>query len=1150
MHKLFLYLYSKIQKRKSLVVLLSLLYLITGVIVFTRINFNEDITRLIPKSEKGDQTTEILENLQFSDKITILISGGEDKQGAADAIIDSLAQYPSYVKKIQGRFTEENFEETYAKIQSQLPFFLDQEDYEDLAQKLQPDSIKNLARENFEALTTSFLPAHLLMSDPLGMTYKGLNKLRKLAAGEEFTLTDGYLSTQNGEMLILFVDPVFSGSETKENTKFVESLDRIQEEVAASFSVKVDMYGAAIIAVANAKQIKRDILTTVLISFTALMLILILYYRKVQLPLILFIPSLFGVITAIILLWIIKDSISAISLSIGAILLGVTVDYALHILTHYKESESIEELYRDITRPLIMSSSTTALAFLCLLFVNSEALKDLGIFAAIAVIASALFSLIIIPHLYHPIKQGKPTLLDQLARFPFEKSKALISICLIFIVISFFTFHKVGFNQDISQLNHIPEDIKKTEKLLDSTTHLNSKSLYLVCYAENLDSALFAANQLKELWKELPIIEASNPTDVVLSESQKKIRLQRWKEFWTAERKNNLRTLLNSAGQEVGLSPTAYDQFYELLDTEFDLNTANDWGIDVVGKGGKYYHITTQIKIDESHREEIIKKINGINNTWVIDRQELNESFLGHLKDDFNRLINLSFLAVILILWIFFKRLELVLIASIPIGLTAWVTGGLMGAFGIELNIFSSIVCTLIFGHGVDFSIFMTAALQKEYSYGKPVMPQYRISVLLAVLTTILAIGALIFAKHPALISISAVSLVGVFAAVLITFVFYPILFKLFITLRPSKGFPPFKLVHLLFSSISFLYFGIGSFLLSLLTFVFPDKWRGVISKFLGSVIQSYPLMKHTNIIGKPMTPSIWIANHSSFLDILSLNAVDPKTIFLVSDWVYESPLFGRGVQKLGFYPVSKGLDKGLDSLQQKVAEGYSLVIFPEGTRSTDNSIKRFHKGAFYLSEKFNLPIQPVLIHGASEALPKGEFQIRGYGLTLKFLSPILPNDLSYGTEVKDRTKNISIYFKKQNHELRKDLEGPEYFKEMILECFLYKEPEIIKEVKKNLSQKMKAIHSLEIQDKTRILHIGNDFGETDLLLKLHFPTTKVDSYIQEESRRDVAKNLYLKRNITYLEEMSANHDLLIISDGVKVPESFKAQFPTCYEVF
>ena len=122
MHKLFLYLYSKIQKRKSLVVLLSLLYLITGVIVFTRINFNEDITRLIPKSEKGDQTTEILENLQFSDKITILISGGEDKQGAADAIIDSLAQYPSYVKKIQARFTEENFEETYAKIKVNSPF--------------------------------------------------------------------------------------------------------------------------------------------------------------------------------------------------------------------------------------------------------------------------------------------------------------------------------------------------------------------------------------------------------------------------------------------------------------------------------------------------------------------------------------------------------------------------------------------------------------------------------------------------------------------------------------------------------------------------------------------------------------------------------------------------------------------------------------------------------------------------------------------------------------------------------------------------------------------------------------------------------------------------------------------------------------------
>lgn len=165
----------------------------------------------------------------------------------------------------------------------------------------------------------------------------------------------------------------------------------------------------------------------------------------------------------------------------------------------------------------------------------------------------------------------------------------------------------------------------------------------------------------------------------------------------------------------------------------------------------------------------------------------MNETFFSTLKTDFNSLVNYSFVAVILILFFFFRRIELVIISCIPIALTGIVTAGIMGLFGIQMNIFSMIVCTLIFGHGVDFSIFMTSALQKEYTNGVNEIAIYRTSIILAVITTILGIGAMIFAKHPALTSISLVSLIGVFAALIITFIFYPILFKLFLSNRPKK---------------------------------------------------------------------------------------------------------------------------------------------------------------------------------------------------------------------------------------------------------------------------------------------------------------------------------------------------------------------------
>src|SRR5690606_30310667 len=198
-------------------------------------------------------------------------------------------------------------------------------------------------------------------------------------------------------------------------------------------------------------------------------------------------------------------------------------------------------------------------------------------------------------------------------------------------------------------------------------------------------------------------------------------------------------------------------------------------------------------------------------------RQNLNETFLGQLRNDFNRLVGYSFFAVLFILWIFFRRIELVLLSAIPIGLTGLVTAGIMGAFGLEFNIFSAIVCTLVFGHGVDFSIFMTAALQQQYTTGKDELQTYRTSILLAVLTTVLAVGALVFAKHPALLSIASVSLIGVFAAVIITFVFYPMLFRFFISDRAKKGQSPFTIIQLLLSLAFFAYYGIGSFLISIL---------------------------------------------------------------------------------------------------------------------------------------------------------------------------------------------------------------------------------------------------------------------------------------------------------------------------------------------
>ena len=165
--------------------------------------------------------------------------------------------------------------------------------------------------------------------------------------------------------------------------------------------------------------------------------------------------------------------------------------------------------------------------------------------------------------------------------------------------------------------------------------------------------------------------------------------------------------------------------------------------------------VSSLVKVSDGKTADLIQKMSNVPQTIVIDRAHLNETFLGNLKNDFNRLIGYSLLAVFLLLLLFFRRIELTLITIIPILLTGLLTIGIMGALGLEFNIFNIIISTFIFGLGVDYSIFVTNGLIKEYKYGIKALPTYRAAIILSVITTILGIGVLIFAQHPALKSIA-----------------------------------------------------------------------------------------------------------------------------------------------------------------------------------------------------------------------------------------------------------------------------------------------------------------------------------------------------------------------------------------------------------
>jgi len=767
MHKFFYNIFLQIKANKWLSVLFFILFLLGCVFFSNRLKFEEDITRIIPKDEKNDAMAKVIAQLKFTDKVAVIIE--KDKAGTLDDMtaqatdfLDSVQPLSNYYNDIQGQYDLDNFASTFDFVHQNLPLFLEKEDYKKLEQKLLKDSIASIVESNYKSLITptGIVSKEFMLKDPLGLTFVALNRLKEKNLTDDFEVYNGFIVTKDHSKLFLFINPKFSGSETEHNTEFVNRLEEIQQHLNPEYSGKstLSYFGSSFIAVANAKQIKQDIITTVLISMITLMIILIVFYRKIYIPIIIFIPSVFGFFFALALLYFIQGTISAISLSIGAVLLGITIDYSLHIMTHYKHNSDSKTLFREITKPLIMSCTTTAIAFLCLLFVKSDVLKDLGIFAGITVIVSGIFSLLIIPHLYHPKQdaiENNSSIIEKLAFFSFHNNKILIGACVLLIIVSCFTFNNVNFDKDLSKLNYVPTDQKIAEQKLETSSNSISKSLYVVNYGNNVEDVLneniALTNKLQKAENRDEILSYNSIQSLILPISVQQEKIYDWKNFWNSDKVNFVKNEFIKDGKKYGFKKEIYNQFFSIFDKAYQPLNLEDYRAfnpslfeEFVSQKKGFYTISTLVKLKEESRENFIKQYHN-KETIVIDRKQLNENFLGNLVTDFNNLVNYSFIAVLLILWYFFRRIELVIISAIPIALSGLVTAGLMGLFDIKFNIFSSIVCTLVFGHGVDFSIFMTSALQKEYTTGKDEMPTYRTSILLAVITTILAIGALIF---------------------------------------------------------------------------------------------------------------------------------------------------------------------------------------------------------------------------------------------------------------------------------------------------------------------------------------------------------------------------------------------------------------------
>ena len=1183
MTQFFIGLYDYFERHKILFYLSLISCVLLMGFFALQVRFEENITQFFPDTKDSQNTIKVFDNLKIKDKIIIMLSSADTcHRVEPDSLIEAAGRLQqTLTEKAGGTLIKGIFAQVDQSliggatdfVYEHLPLFLTDTDYQRFDSLLTEKGIQAIMQKNYTNLLS---PAGIalrsyILRDPLGLGSEALKHLQDFQLEANYEIYDEHIFSKDGSTLLMFITPVFSTGSTGKNDELIKILEEeLQHVQGESPTIRAEYFGGPSVGVYNARQIKKD---TILTSSLALLIIIVfislVFKRKRSIPLIIT-PVLFGGLFALFLIFFIKGSISAIAVGAGSAVMGIALSYSIHMLAHQNHVSTVQQLIKEIAYPLTVGSFTTIGAFMGLIFTSSDLLRDFGLFASLALVGTTLFCLIYLPHFLKgqaDVKQGCILrIIEKINAYSYEKNKWLVGGILLITVICLFTSQKVGFNNDMMSLNYEPQHLKQSEEKLMQLFDSDEKTVLFVSVGKDMNQATETyaiTNQKLSALKDQGLIkDYASASQFLISPQEQQLRLKRWKDYWTDEKQQQIRKQLETAATEYRFRPGSFDPFYQWLNQPFGEYHYTAQEDDISGKllnewqtsADSITMLISQIRISDQNKETVYQNFSKAQDVVIFDRSYFANKWVSAINDDFYLILYISSFLIFFALWFSYGRIELTLMSFLPM-LVSWVIIlGLMGILGIEFNIINIILSTFIFGIGDDFSIFIMDGLQNKYRTGQKVLNSHKTAIFFSAFTTVVGMGALVFAKHPALQSISLISILGMIAVVLVAYTIQPLIFRFFIAGPASKGLPPYTLIGLIRTVLLFLLFFIGCIFLRVLIAVLylvpvrKSSKQRLVCRLIQITCKGILLLatavkkEHINKANERFQhPAIIIANHQSFIDILVLLSLSSKILMVTNHWVWHSPFFGAIIRYVDFYYIGEGYEQYMERMRKKVKEGYSIAIFPEGTRTYNGKMKRFHKGAFYLAETLQLDILPILLYGNNKIIAKAQpFNIRKGIIYTEILPRIPADDLSFGTTYQERTKRISAYMKEGYARICREkntTDNPAFY-EALIQNYIYKGPvvEWYIRIKVKMERNYRLFNRL-IPAQGQITDIGCGFGPLCYMLSMLSEDRDILGIDYDEDKIALAQHGWLRnehlqfRHGNALEYPLPESDVFILND-------------------
>ena len=1084
MTRFFLHIYHYFSARRLWASAVLLAICALTALLSSRVHYEEDIAKFLPHDAQNEKYQDVYEQIALQSRVAVLFSSKDSLRpvdtetiGQAMKSFGTQIENSPLIEQLQVSADETAALKMIDFVNTNYPYFITNSDARHIDSLLRsPDFVARQMEENKKILMlpTGGIAMTTLRHDPLHLFTPVLQRMQRFRMDRQFQLIDGYVFTHDGRTGMVTFNSRFGASETQRNGEIAALLDSAARTIEARYpQLKVSAIGAPLIAVTNATTIKTDAIVAVAIASVFILLLLWWHYRRLSDMLWIGVSIVFGWLFAIGGMALFHDSVSMIVLGIGSVIIGIAVNYPLHFLDHIREVDNRRQALKEMVPPLLIGNVTTVAAFLCLVWLDAQAMRDLGLFGALMLIGTILFVLVFLP-LYARRPAAAPQhragillpLMERAENWLNRKAVKRVVLPIVMMLTMVFGYFstKTSFDSDLTHINYMTPDQRADMQRLAGTQH--EAALYAVAEGKTMTQA-FQANDRLLSQLQAHGYQPHGIGDFSPTAERQRASLTAWRQLWTAHDARQLINRVKAEARRQGLKPDAFQPFYELLTTDHNsvrpLSYFNPILQPFVGTYILQSPDQTRIVnyLPSAGADSILKR--DINQQaaapyFVFSSKDIGNQLVRVLNDSFNYIGLVCGFVVFFFLWLSFGKLELSLLSFLPLAVSwLWILG-MMQIGDIQFNIVNIILATFIFGQGDDYTIFITEGLMYEHTTGRKRLSSYKHSVAISALLMFIGIGSLILARHPAMRSLAVVTIIGMFTVVIMAYYLPPLVFRWLVRGRhlPTEEPSDVQLwitdklpltLRRIVSSLSFMIF----FLLFMYFGAKPytrwffrkkkddperrDRYHRLFQSLARKGLKLLPGVKcHIyNKVGETFEkPAVIICNHQSHLDIMAVLQLSPKIIIITNGWTWNNPFYGDVLHYGDFLPAADGLDKNMTKLRELYKAGYNIVIYPEGTRSETCEVRRFHKGAFYVAHELGADILPLYLHGAGYVLPKRDFLLRSGEINIEVGQRVRfdrydDQGLEANEAIRLMAKNMRHHYQKHYAEMRRRIETEAY---------------------------------------------------------------------------------------------------------------------------